>query len=490
MKKLTLRRTESLKRVRNPLMRTFGGTMSLAIVGMLVVLILPACSSSPKYFGGSSSSGQFEMRKYQEKVLPNGLHILYLEDNALPRVGIQMMINSGSAQDKNDELGLSNLMLSLIDQGNGDRSAIQVGDAFAELGSGLGKTITGDTLGISTAGLSKTRIQLLQLFSSVILSPNFKEAELERKRSQILAEIQQKQDQPTEYASELMDEVTYAGHPYAYSTEGELKTVQRLSRTQVIKAYYQHFRPQNAIIAVTGNFDQDFKEELEKTFSTWTSRKAEANTFPMPSATSQPAKILVGKSGLKQAQIRFAQLMIPRNHPDFLKLRLANVVLGGAFASRLNQKIRDEMGLTYSIHSQLDARADGGSFEISTFSRFEKTAEVVKQTEVLVNEFAEKGITEKELDSAKALLIGQFPMAIETTDRLVNNVMLLRRFGVSENYLKDFLRNVDGISLKEVNAAIRQHYKPSQLRVLVYADPKETLDSLKALGNWEVRKAE
>ncbi len=461
------------------------------IVGLFVAVtsLMVACGSLPK-LGSSSSVSNFKLRSYQEKVLANGFHILYIEDNSLPRIGIQLIVNSGSAQDNKEELGLSNLMLSLIDQGNGDKNAIQMGDAFADLGSSLGKSITGDTMTLGTAGLSKSRIQLLRLFSDVILTPNFKDAEIERKRAQIIAEIQQQQDQPTEYASDLIDKETYAGHPYANSTDGEIKTVKNLSRTQIIKSYYAHFRPQNSVLAITGNFDQDFKEEVEKIFSSWTSRAGQVKTLPISAETTKPQRILVGKAGLKQAQIRFAHLMIPRNHPDFLKLRLANVVLGGAFASRLNQKIRDDLGLTYSIHSMLDARADGGAFEISTFSRFEKTSEVIKQTEILFKNFVEKGITEKELDAAKALLIGQFPAAIETTDRLANNILILRRYGVGEDYLTNFLKNVDSITLKEVNLAIQKHMKPEFLRVLVFADPAQVQKSLEELGPLTTRTLE
>lgn len=439
----------------------------------------------------SSSSGKnFSLRATEEKTLPNGFKILYIVDNSLPRVGLQLMLNSGTTQDARDEEGLASYMMSVLDQGNKSKNALQIADAFAELGSSLGKSAGPDFMMVSTAGLSKTKDELLKLFSEVVQSPSFSNAEVERKRQQILADIAQMQDQPTEYASLLFDKEVFSAHPYGMSGIGQVKTISAISRTQIIKSYYFHFRPQNAVLAVTGSFDQDFKNKVEAEFAGWGARNADTQKFAWPQDSDQPAQVLVTKPGLKQAQIRFGHLSIPRNHPDFLKARLANLILGGAFASRLNQKIRDDLGLTYSIHSGIDAKADGGGFEISTFSRQEKVAEVIRNTKMVYENFVLGGITGKELDAAKALLVGQFPAAIETVDRLAMNMLMLRRFGVSDDYLKNFFNEVDKIELSEVNAVIKQQFRPKNLRVFVFADATQVQKQMEEIGPTQVRKVE
>ena len=116
-------------------------------------------------------------------------------------------------------------------------------------------------------------------------------------------------------------------------------------------------------------------------------------------------------------------------------MRLANLILGGEFASRLNQHVRDDLGLTYSISSEIDSRKFAGTFEISTFTRNEKVTETLLTTYQDVQKFIAEGINEKELRAAKSFLLGQFPLALETVDRLGYQLILLRAYGISDDYL-------------------------------------------------------
>jgi zinc protease len=193
---------------------------------------------------------------------------------------------------------------------------------------------------------------------------------------------------------------------------------------------------------------------------------------------------------LQQAQIRFAEPGIARNNQDFLTLRLANLILGGAFASRLNQKVRDDLGLTYSISSRFEALKNTGGFEISTFTRNDKVGETIKSSLAVLKDFIEGGVTDKELDAAKALLVGQFPAAIETVDRLAFNLLILRLNGIDDSYLKDFFTNVNGISRSDVNAAIKKYFSSDKMKILVYADGTKVADQLKTIGAVETVKAQ
>ena len=184
------------------------------------------------------------------------------------------------------------------------------------------------------------------------------------------------------------------------------------------------------------------------------------------------------KPNLKQTQIRLGQRGIPRNNEDFLKLRLANEILGGGFSSRLNQKIRDDLGLTYSIGSSIDARSDRGIFIVSTFTKNETAGKTLTETLAVFQEFVENGVNETELRAAKNLLIGQFPKVIETPDRLASTYMFLDFYGVPRSYLSDFIKNLEKISLTEVNEVIKKYYHPRNFRIVVYGDENIVMPQL------------
>ncbi len=455
------------------------------ITSFLLVVSVSACSSL-----SSKSSGPFKMRPVEEKTLANGLKILYIKDTTLPRISFQMMVLSGSSQDPAGSEGLADMTLSLLEQGTTKHSALQIADEFAQLGSNFGESASSDYVMMTTAGLSEFKDKLLGLYSEVVLSPSFANSEVERKRSQTLAELAQLQDQPTEYAGLLFDQELFGKHPYGRPVFGTVDGVKSLTRSQIIKNYFSNYRPNNAMLAVSGNFDQKFQEQVEKTFSQWASSPVSKNQFEAPAPPSQMEVKLFTKPGLQQTQIRIGQLGISRNDPDFLKLRLANVILGGAFASRLNQRVRDDLGLTYSIHSQFDARMGTGDFEISTFARNEKVGEAIKNTLQVTKQFQSGDVTDSELNAAKALLVGQFPAAIETVDRLAFNLMALRVYGVPDSYLVNFFDNVNGIRLKDLNETIRRHFKAEQMKVVIFADDKALGDQLKDYPQLKVEKVQ
>jgi zinc protease len=175
-----------------------------------------------------------------------------------------------------------------------------------------------------------------------------------------------------------------------------------------------------------------------------------------------------------------------RSNPDYIPLRIGTLILGGAFASRLNQKVRDDLGLTYSINANLEAMDQSGIFEISTFTRNEKVLEVLQETQKVVAETIENGVTQKELDAAKALMIGQFPAAVETPERLAMNLLILRRYGVPDTYLSRFIENIREVKLSQVNQALKQNLSLKKMNTVIFADQKLVLEKIKSFATWQI----
>ncbi len=463
-----------------------------SLLALNLALILASCSTGSlgsSSVSSGSSEKEFQLRSFQEETLPNGLKIIFVQDDTLPRVSLGMVVKVGSNQDPAGQEGLGHLTGWLLEDGTTHRSALRLADDFAYLGTEINASVTHETTSIGASSLASERKKLLDLFADVMLSPAYSQRELERKKEQTISSLKRMIDNPSAYADHLLDETLFAQHPYGRLVMGTPEAVKKISKSDLIKHYFKYYRPNNSILAVVGALDENFKKQVRSAFQSWQSKDFEKDAVVPLAENSMKNLRLVSKSGLKQAQIRLGHLGIQRTDPDFLKLRLANVVLGGAFASRLNQRVRDDLGLTYSISSQFDARKDRGSLEISTFSRNDKTAQAIKETLSEFKKFADDGITSKELESAKALLVGQFPAAIETSDRLAYNLMVLRYYGIPDSYLNDFIKNVKAITLKEVNEAIKRHYNPKDLKVVVFADQATVLDQLKTINEVKIEQA-
>lgn len=442
----------------------------------LVCVSMMGCSSSskktekptPGYI--SRSNGSFKLQPYKEVSLENGLKIIYIRDTSLPRVSMTLLLRTGARQEASDKAGLGALTSYLLEQGTQSLDALKAADAMGQIASTLDIAPGADTTRIYADALNISSEALLNLFADFVMNPAFKDAEIQRMRSQILASLQKKVDNPSAYIDSQADLFLYGNHPYGRDVNGTVEGLKSLTKQDVIKHYLTFFRPNNASLAVVGNFNDEFEKSVQDSFSKWTKRtipdvKAEAP----PAIDSLQVKLIV-KKGLQQSQIRIMSLGIARENPDYLRLRLANEILGGGFASRLNQKVRDDQGLTYSIYSGFDSRKERGSFEISTFTKNETAGKTLEEAMAVLTDYVSQGPTEKEIAAGKSQLIGQFPRAIETADSLAYNILALDFYGISVDYLTDFNKNVSAIKVKDAHEAMKRAIDPGKLKIVIYGD--------------------
>lgn len=466
---------------------------SLCFTAASLGALLVSCSSSPKAVKKADgyvahSNGSFKLQPYKEVVLDNGLKIFFITDDSLPRVSLSLLVKTGSLQESAHDAGLNALTANLLEQGTQSRDANKIADEFGQLGSNLQVTPTSDSTLIFADSLSNSKEQLLSLISDVAMNPAFKDGEVQRIKSQVIAGLRKKIDNPSAFAGDKADAFIFGDHPYGRDVNGTEESVRSLTKQNIIKHFLIYYRPNNASLAVVGKFTPEFEAQVKEVFGKWTKRAVPALNIK-PALESDALKVrVVTKKGLQQTQIRIGELGIARNDADYLTLRIANEILGGSFASRLNQKIRDDQGLTYSIYSSFDTRLQRGSFDISTFTKNETAGKTLEETLKVVNGFVEEGATEKELAAAKSQLMGQFPRAIETADRLAFNLLSLDFFGIKVDYLTQFTANVEKVKLADVNALIRKRIEPKKLKVLIYGD-SVILPQLKAYSP-EVVKAE
>lgn len=452
--------------------------ISLVFTLPLLCTSLVSCSSSPKKAVPPSSgyvtkgNGSFNLQPYKEVVLENGLKIVFIHDATLPRVSLTLMLRTGNMQEPNDRAGLNALTAYLLEQGTQTKDALKVADEFGQMGSSIDINPGSDVTTLYADSLTTSGNTLLELFTDVVMNPAFKETEVNRIRAQMLAGLQKKIDNPSVFADDEMNKFLFGDHPYGRDTSGTVEGLRRINKQDIIKHYLTFYRPNNGTLAVVGNYNEAFENSVRELFGKWTKR-----TVPVPSVAAPPSfegmKVkLIVKKGLQQTQIRVSALGIARNDPDFLRLRVANEVLGGSFASRLNQKVRDDQGLTYSIYSSFDVRKDRGSFDVSTFTKNETAAKTLEETLKVVSEYLNEGAKDSEVAGARSQLIGQFPRAIETSDRLAYNLLVLDFYGISVDYLTEFNKNVAAIRSKDSDEAFRKAVNPSKFKVVVYGDEK------------------
>lgn len=471
-------------------------------VSVLALMSLSACSSSPEKsmvetgasgaVAKSLSVGSYQLPRFAEKTLPNGLRLLFVPDEKLPYISFSMMVAAGAARDSEDQQGTAAFVAELLDKGTVRRSATAIASDLGDLGAEFEASTDYDDTQIQLSGLAIHREQLLRNLVEVVTQPAFSDVEIERLRQQTLAGIERRRDKPDSFASRTFESYLFGHHPYGHAAEGTKASIQALRKKQVIRFFLANYRPNNSMLAVVGQFTPSFQAEVEKALSAWQKHDVAPMNWP-PLLTEKGRHIrVVNKSDLVQSQIRIGHYGIRRANEDFLAIRVANTVLGGAFASRLNSRVRKELGLTYSTSSHFDSRIDTGSFEIDTFTKTETTGRTVSECVSVLSRFHDEGITAEELSAAKSYLKGIFPTAIETPEKLANNLLALRLYGIPDSYLTNYLTSIDGLTLSEVNRVIKKYFTADDLKIVVYGNAAAVTPQLKSqtgIHDVEVKEA-
>src|SRR5207247_3751967 len=137
---------------------------------------------------------------------------------------------------------------------------------------------------------------------------------------------------------------------------------------------------------------------LETAFASWKASGEKPgddyDAVPQPRGRSV---LIVNKPEVTQTQIRLACMGVPRNHPDYYPITVANTILGAGFTSRLVNEIRVVQGLTYGISSRFGMFRNAGTFRIGTSTKNETIRKTIDETLKVVKTLLDAGPREEEL---------------------------------------------------------------------------------------------
>jgi zinc protease len=247
------------------------------------------------------------------------------------------------------------------------------------------------------------------------------------------------------------------------------------------------FTPAGAILWASGAIDaESFTARARAAFGEWTGPAPAA--LPSPEAASQERRVvLVDRPDLGQAQIVIGHAGIARNDERRLAVQLLNTAFGGgAFSSRLMARIRATEGLTYSIYAMFDQRRVPGPFSVRSFTRVPEVAKLLTSTFEELDRVRADPPAGHELEQARQLRIGSYPLALETSDEVIAALVDLDVYGLPRDTLDTYRARMRALGPDDIAQAARELIRPDQATIVVVGPAKVLRDSLASFGPVEV----
>lgn len=455
----------------------------LARAALAAAVLLPAVIGVP-----AGRAAPVRLPAATRAKLSNGLSVVVLPTSRLPLVDFRLVARAGSVNDPAGKEGLASLTASLLTQGAGPRDAKQIAEDIAFVGGELDAFADAERLVVTCEVLKKDFATGLELFRDVIVDPKLPAEEFDRRREETLGAIASGRDDPATVADRALLPFLLGDSPLAHPAIGWEASVRSLVRDDAVAFHRDLLTPRNSVLVIVGDVDPKAAvAAVEKAFSAWKSKSgAVAATYRPVARVGGRTVRIVAKPEVTQTQIRLACPGVPRNHPDYFPIRVANTILGAGFTSRLVDQIRVQQGLTYSIGSGFAMYRNAGTFGIRTFTRNETLRRTVDEVLRVVRTLVNEGPTPAELDKARSFLAGQYPLQLQAPDELAAQVADVEFYGLDPAYIESFDERIRAVTMEDARRALKSYVCVDDLRLLVVSNPDSARVALEGLGPVEV----
>jgi zinc protease len=415
-----------------------------------------------------------------ERTLANGLRVIVAKTSDVPMVTAELTMKSGSAADPSGLSGVAEMTADLLPKGTTTRSATDIASEIEAAGGSLKSETSYDGSGLTLTVMADQLSATLPIMGDVARHPAFAPEEIERLRRQKLDDLAVELKQPGDLAAYVAAPTVFGAGPYGHAVGGAPKSLKAVKRADIEAAYARAFRPDGAILVLTGDIEPEAGFALaEKTFGDWKKPDALLPAITTASAPIKPRVLVIDLPAAGQAAVVLTAPTIGRSDPRYYAVRAVNAVLGGGYSARLNEEVRIKRGLSYGAGSRVDARNGVGVFSASAQTKNASAAEVAA---LLVDEAKKLGsapIAADELAPRKASLVGNYGRAIETSAGLAGVLTSDALYGVDLGEVGLYPQKVDAVGPDAARAAASAAIDPAKASVIVVGDAKQFLDKLR-----------
>ena len=401
---------------------------------------------------------------YRKLILDNGVRLVSERIPTHKSVTIGIWVNAGSRDETPAQAGYSHFIEHMLFKGTASRSATDISREIDALGGEMNAFTTRETTTYYIKVLDQHLPKALDLLSDIFHRSEFRPKEIEKEKQVVSEEIRMVKDDPEDLVQELHIAQVMGRHPLRRPILGQEATIARLGRQDLLDYIGTHYRSEEIVIAVAGNFDQ---RSLEKTISRQFGRRRRqtSNVIRKRWPPEVCGGVVLKRKPLEQVHLCVGLKGVPAGHKDRYAAYVLNSVLGGSVSSRLFEEVREKRGLVYSIYSFLSGYSDGGTMTVYAGTRPKEISKVLDLIRREIKRMAVKGVDRTELTRTKEQMKGSLMLSLESTHSRMNKLAKDELIAGSHTSLEDMLREIDAITEEQVFRVAQDLLAPKNMAI-------------------------
>jgi len=387
--------------------------------------------------------------KISEQVLDNGLKILCYSYSSVPSATFMVWYKCGTRNEKEGKFGISHFLEHLSFKrtelfGNGDI----ISQIVRNGGNYNAYTSRDYTCYYETFMTEKLELAMIiesQRMSKLVLNENDMKTEV----GIILSELEKSLNNPYAKIEEAVRLEAYRKHPYRNPIIGYSQDIKSITISDLLKYYENFYSPNNATIAVAGNFNEKEVLELIKKYFGNIGFHKPAIFVDEESSQNRLRRVKVSENG-SYSIIKYAYHLPPCTHDDIFPLIVLEEMLNTGISSRLYKTLVEPQIVT-DISANTEIMKDNGLFTLTAtlypgVSHEKAEEEIFKQIYELS---VSKPPTIEELESTKKRIGSAFEF---NKDGTLKQAYLLGYYETINSYqfLENYVNNIRNVTCEDV----------------------------------------
>ena len=410
------------------------------------------------------------------KVLSNGIILDIVENHANPTVAIRGIAFAGDSAASPGKNAVPDLTARMLQRGTKTRTKEQI----AALLDGAGATRTYGTglfeANLAMNGLSRDLPLLVEILGDELRNPAFAAEELTKAKAELKTNVLRADDNTQTRAIDRLSQLVYPqNHPYRAAGKDAMLTSLEVATVDEVRAFHRdRYTGSNLILAIVGDVDPAKTVALvEKHLGALAKGQRYAYAADRVQAAQSGVREAITMRGKANMNLIFGTASgLRRTDPDYEAALIANAALGqNSLSSRVGRRVRDTEGLSYNLASRyLNSDALDGLWMLNVNVAPQNLAKAMKSSREELEKFAKEGITDEEVQIQKNFFAGNYQVGLGTNAGVANALVAAEKFGFGPSYLDEYPQRIRAVTKEQVNAAIKSHFFPDRLNVIVAGD--------------------
>ena len=406
--------------------------------------------------------------------LGNGVVVLVRENHSNPSVVMSGYLPVGAYDERPEQAGLAAFTASTLMRGTANRTFEQSYEELESVGASVGIGGGTHTTGFGTKSLVEDLPLVLDILADVLRHPTFPHDGIEKRRGEILTDLEERSHDTQRMASLTFYELAYPReHPYARSLTGYTETVSALSRDDLATFYAGGYGPQGMVIVIVGAVETaGALAQVETAFGDWEGHAYERSPLPEVPGIAEVRERIIPIPGKTQSDIILGYPGPPRTAPEFLDAVVCNTILGVfGLMGRLGDNVRDRQGLAYYSYSRVSGGPGPGPWRVIAGVNPANIDPAIASIRAEIRRICEEPVDDKELADNKAFITGSLPLRLETNGGVARSILDMERYDLGLDYLQRYTDLIGAISAEQVQAVAQQWLDPDAYALGIAGPP-------------------